>query len=96
MTSTVFKEMAERYRDRKTKRHDHFKEFYDGPADYEDALANPADSCTPEQWKQIVDLFLSEKFIARSEKNKANRKKMSYASTQGTKSLAAKRASYVS
>ena len=96
MIRTVVKEMAERYRDRKTKRHNHFEKFYKRPDDYDDALANPADSCTPEQWKQIVDLFLSEKYLARSAKNKANRKKMSYASTQGTKSLAAKRASYVS
>ncbi|XP_062108117.1 uncharacterized protein LOC133818988 isoform X2 [Humulus lupulus] len=44
--------------------------------------------------QNICELFLSERFLARSAKNQANRKQMKYVTTQGTKSLAAKRHQY--
>ena len=96
MISTIYKEMAERYSERKNKRHTHFKKFYKQPEDLPTALANPPDFCTADTWRDICQLFLSERFQNRSTKNKDNRKKMKYPTTQGTKSLAAKRHEYVS
>ena len=94
--ATLNKEMGERYRERKNYRHRHFKNHYAGPEDLENVLSKPPDHCTKEAWQLICEMFLSERFLARSAKNQANRRQMKYVTTQGTKLLAAKRHQYVS
>ncbi|XP_062093630.1 uncharacterized protein LOC133799648 [Humulus lupulus] len=86
--------MEERYRERKNYRHRHFKNHYAGPEDLENVLSKPPNHCTKEAWQLICEMFLSERFLARSAKNQANRRQMKYVTTQGTKSLAAKRHEY--
>ena len=88
--------MKDRYRNRKTKRHDHFAKYYKGPEDWDKVLDNPPNDVNKEEWKHICELFTSSKFMARSVKNKENRKKQKYSTTQGTKSLAAIRNERVS
>ncbi|XP_062096025.1 uncharacterized protein LOC133801799 [Humulus lupulus] len=83
--------MKDRYRNRKTLRHEHFEKYYNGPEDWDKVLNNPTNDVNKEEWKQICQLFTSPQFIARSIKNKENRKKQKYSTTQGTKSLAAVR-----
>ncbi|GKB10070.1 formin-like protein 18 [Tanacetum coccineum] len=43
------------------------------------------------EWQELCDLFTSEKHVARSVKNKANRAKHTQSSTQGSRSYAASR-----
>ncbi|XP_062086812.1 uncharacterized protein LOC133793485 [Humulus lupulus] len=87
--------MRKRYSERKNIRHSHFQKYYSGnPNDLDSALNAIPDLCSKESWKEIVDLFLSPKFIARSTQNKKNRKEMKYLSTQGSKSMAAIRNEY--
>ncbi|XP_062083460.1 uncharacterized protein LOC133789703 [Humulus lupulus] len=74
---------------RKTLRHEYFEKHYNGPEDWDKVLNNPTNDVNKEEWKQICQLFTSPQFIARSVKNKENRKKEEYSTTQGTKSLAA-------
>ncbi|XP_062086721.1 uncharacterized protein LOC133815921 isoform X2 [Humulus lupulus] len=93
---TIYTEMRKRYSERKNIRHTHFKKYYSNPEDLQSVLVAPPDHCSKESWKDIVQLFLSPKFIARSNQNKKNRKEMKYTSTQGTKSMAAKRHQFVS
>ena len=88
--------MADRYRDRKSKRHSHFKKFYKRSDDWDEAINNPPRDVNADDWKQICELFRSPRFVARSMKNKTNREKMRYSTTQGTKSLAAIRHDKVS
>ncbi|XP_062097037.1 uncharacterized protein LOC133803103 [Humulus lupulus] len=87
----IDREMKDRYRNRKTLRHEHFEKYYNGPEDWDKVLNNPTNDVNKEEWKQICQLFTSPQFIARSIKNKENRKKQKYSTTQGTKSLAAVR-----
>ncbi|XP_062087005.1 uncharacterized protein LOC133793726 [Humulus lupulus] len=92
---TLYTEMRKRYSERKNIRHSHFQKYYSGnPNDLDSALNAIPDLCSKESWKEIVDLFLSPKFIARSTQNKKNRKEMKYLSTQGSKSMAAIRNEY--
>ncbi|XP_062079026.1 uncharacterized protein LOC133783415 [Humulus lupulus] len=94
---TLYTEMRKRYSERKNIRHSHFQKYYSGnPNDLDSALNAIPDLCSKESWKEIVDLFLSPKFVARSTQNKKNRKEMKYLSTQGSKSMAAIRNEYVS
>ena len=93
---TIYTEMCKRYFERKNIRHTHFKKYYSKPEDLESILIAPPDHCTKESQKDIVQLFFSPKFITRSNQNKKNRKEMKYTSTQGTKSMAAKRHQFVS
>ncbi|XP_062107360.1 uncharacterized protein LOC133818483 [Humulus lupulus] len=81
--------MKDRYRNKKTLRHEHFEKHYNGPEDWDKVLNNPTNDVNKEKWKQICQLFTSPQFIARSIKNKENRKKQKYSTMQGTKSLAA-------
>ncbi|XP_062103258.1 uncharacterized protein LOC133814288 [Humulus lupulus] len=80
--------MKDRYRHRKTIRHEHFEKRYNGPEDWEKVLNNPTKDVNKEEWTQIYQLFTSPKFIAHSVKKKENQKKQKYFTTQGTKSLA--------
>ncbi|XP_062096320.1 altered inheritance of mitochondria protein 3-like [Humulus lupulus] len=68
----------------------HYLDFKDVPQQYKDQVVQKM----KESWKEIVDLFLSPKFVARSTQNKKNRKEMKYLSTQGSKSMAAIRNEY--
>ncbi|GJS08822.1 formin-like protein 18 [Tanacetum coccineum] len=43
------------------------------------------------EWQELCDHFTSEKHVARSVKNKANRAKQTQSSTQGSRSYAASR-----
>ncbi|XP_060974723.1 RNA polymerase II degradation factor 1-like [Cannabis sativa] len=90
---TLYHEMGKRYSERKNIRHTFFQKYYEGNADNLEAALNapPEHYVTREHWKEIIDLFLSPKFIARSNQNKQKRKQMKYPSTQGTKSMAAQR-----
>ena len=88
--------MKDRYRNKKTLRHEHFEKHYNGTEDWDKVLNNPTNDVNKEKWKQICQLFTSPQFIARSIKNKENRKKQKYSTMQGTKSLAAIRFEKVS
>ena len=78
-------------------RHTHFKKYYSGnPADLDSVLNAVPDVLNEETWKQVVELFISPKFQARSQQNKKNRNEMKYLSTQGSKSMAAIRNKRVS
>ncbi|XP_060962299.1 uncharacterized protein LOC133032388 [Cannabis sativa] len=90
--STLYHEMKRRYSERKNIRHTWFQEHYSGdPNDLASVIEAVPDHCTTESWKQIIDLFLSPKFRARSNQNKKNRGEMQYLSTQGSRSMAASR-----
>ncbi|XP_060958002.1 uncharacterized protein LOC133029962 [Cannabis sativa] len=85
---TLYSVMAERYSERKTLRHKHFKQHYKKPEDWDTVLKFPPDYLNTETWKPVCELFVSEAFLNRSTKNKSNRQLMKYPTTQGTKSLA--------
>lgn len=94
---TVYTEMRKRYSERKNQRHTHFKKYYSGnPADLDSVLNAVPGVLNEETWKQVVELFISPKFQARSQQNKKNRNEMKYLSTQGSKSMAAIRNKRVS
>ena len=94
---TLYTEMRKRYAERKNARHAHFKKYYSGdPSDLRSVLNAVPDVLNEESWKQMVALFLSPKFQARSQQNKKNRSEMKYLSTQGSKSMAAIRHKRVS
>ena len=83
--------MKDRYRDRKTKRHCHFSSHYNGPEDWDKILENPCQNVSKDEWKKICELFTSPHWVEHSKKNKDNRAQQKYATTQGSKSLAARR-----
>ncbi|XP_060961590.1 uncharacterized protein LOC115712836 [Cannabis sativa] len=88
LMGTLYSVMAERYSERKTLRHKHFKQHYKKPEDWDTVLKFPPDYLNTETWKPVCELFVSEAFLNRSTKNKSNRQLMKYPTTQGTKSLA--------
>ncbi|KAL5551615.1 hypothetical protein UlMin_001791 [Ulmus minor] len=72
----------DRYRDYKYKVHCHFKK---------EGAEIPFKQMSDEDWAKCIQLFSSEKFRERSEKNKANREKSRYPSLHGTRTYAAAR-----
>ncbi|KAL5569268.1 hypothetical protein UlMin_025843 [Ulmus minor] len=72
----------DRYRDYKYKVHCHYKR---------EGAEIPFKEMSDEDWAKCVELFSSEKFQERSEKNKANREKSRYPSLHGTRTYAAAR-----
>ncbi|XP_060972058.1 uncharacterized protein LOC115718031 isoform X1 [Cannabis sativa] len=81
-------EMAEKYKTRKNIRLAHFKKYYQNPEDFENAVKNPPNELSEEQWRLICQLFTTSEFIQRSKENALNRQKMKYSSTQGSITMA--------
>lgn len=62
-----------------------------GYNDVETARANPPPGYDIDRWNQVVDHFLTDAYIRRSDTNKRNRSKQKYPSFHGSKSFSARR-----
>ncbi|KAF4393501.1 hypothetical protein F8388_023305 [Cannabis sativa] len=81
-------EMAEKYKTRKNIRLQHFREYYENPEDFENAVKNPPSELNKDQWRLICELFTTPDFIQRSKQNSINRQKMKFSSTTGSVTMA--------
>ncbi|KAF4348915.1 hypothetical protein G4B88_002690 [Cannabis sativa] len=80
--------MAEKYKTRKNIRLQHFREYYENPEDFENAVKNPPNELNEDRWRLICELFTTPDFIQRSKQNSINRQKMKFSSTTGSVTMA--------
>ncbi|KAF4355909.1 hypothetical protein G4B88_011633 [Cannabis sativa] len=80
--------MAKKYKTRKNIRLQHFREYYKNPEDFENAVKNPPNELSEDQWRLMCQLFTTHEFIKRSNQNSINRQKMRFSSTQWSVTMA--------
>ncbi|KAF4376596.1 hypothetical protein F8388_025467 [Cannabis sativa] len=88
--SSIDNECKTRYKDRKSRHKQHFKDV-GGYDDVEKAKKNPPEGLDAATWDKLISHFLDPKHIERSKKNAANRAKHLYPSLQGSSSYASHR-----